>query len=194
MPPPKDLINISGISKDALRKELLEALKSSIIKEDTREFLKDHRKLSWLIDEGLRYAVKVYVKPKDFVGASGLGERCDADTVLNIAGIPKKELLLELLKNAEVASFFCTREPPSLDIDEIWKEYEELTRYISLVDYLRGRCLKVDISGNTMNPSTFDSEYGEGKFAEIVDKLRGRYPLPRDRKEGNNSVEDHKTN
>lgn len=113
---------------------------------------------------------------------------------VNIAGIPKKELLLELLKNAEVASFFCTREPPSLDIDEIWKEYEELTRYISLVDYLRGRCLKVDISGNTMNPSTFDSEYGEGKFAEIVDKLRGRYPLPRDRKEGNNSVEDHKTN
>ncbi|RMZ46113.1 hypothetical protein CA14_011718 [Aspergillus flavus] len=104
---------------------------------------------------------------------------------VNIAGIPKKELLLELLKNAEVAS---------LDIDEIWKEYEELTRYISLVDYLRGRCLKVDISGNTVNPSTFDSEYGEGKFAEIVDKLRGRYPLSRDRKEGNNSVEDHKTN
>ncbi|KOC08341.1 hypothetical protein AFLA70_23g004790 [Aspergillus flavus AF70] len=25
---------------------------------------------------------------------------------VNIAGIPKKELLLELLKNAEVASFF----------------------------------------------------------------------------------------
>lgn len=84
MPPPKDLINISGISKDALRKELLEALKSSIIKEDTREFLKDHRKLSWLIDEGLRYAVKVYVKPKDFVGASGLGKRCDADTVREV--------------------------------------------------------------------------------------------------------------
>ncbi|KAB8274479.1 hypothetical protein BDV30DRAFT_237668 [Aspergillus minisclerotigenes] len=81
MPPPKDLINISGIPKDALRKELLEALKSSIIKEDTKEFLKDHHKLSWFIDEGLRYAVKVYVKPKDFVDASGLGERCDADTV-----------------------------------------------------------------------------------------------------------------
>ncbi|GMG00957.1 unnamed protein product [Aspergillus oryzae] len=84
MPPPKDLINISGIPKDALRKELLEALKSSIIKEDKKEFLKDHRKLSWFIDEGLRYAVKVYIKPKDFVDASGLGERCDADTVREV--------------------------------------------------------------------------------------------------------------
>ncbi|KJK64594.1 hypothetical protein P875_00011107 [Aspergillus parasiticus SU-1] len=112
---------------------------------------------------------------------------------VNIAGIPKKQLLLELLKNAKVAGFYRTREPPSLNIDEIWKEYEELTRYISLVDYLRGRCLKVDVTGNTVHPSTFDSEYGEGKFAKIVDSLRGKHPLPSDRKEGNNSVEDQKT-
>lgn len=48
---------------------------------------------------------------------------------------------MELLKNAKIAGYYDWKEPPSLDIDEIRKEYGQLVKHMPLAYYLRGRCL-----------------------------------------------------
>ena len=39
-------------------------------------------------------------------------------------------------------------------------------------DYLKGRCMKVDLTGDTVCPGGFDRDYGEGALAGVIAKLR----------------------
>lgn len=39
-------------------------------------------------------------------------------------------------------------------------------------DYVHGRVLKVDISGDTVNPWGYDRDLGEGAVARVVERLR----------------------
>ena len=38
-------------------------------------------------------------------------------------------------------------------------------------DYLKGRVLKVDLSGNKINPELYDRDYGEGAAQRAIDSL-----------------------
>ncbi|OGM50563.1 hypothetical protein ABOM_000891 [Aspergillus bombycis] len=81
-PPPKNLINIAGIPKDVLREELLKALNPFTMKDKAiEEFFNRHSILSGFIDKPLSYAVGKYIRPKDFLDASGLGKRCDPNII-----------------------------------------------------------------------------------------------------------------
>ena len=40
------------------------------------------------------------------------------------------------------------------------------------IDYFKGRVIKTDLSGDTVNPAGFDRDAGEGKFQSVVNRLR----------------------
>lgn len=44
-------------------------------------------------------------------------------------------------------------------------------------DYLRGRVMKVDISGDEFCPRLYDRDVGQGAAANVIEALRAEYPL-----------------
>ena len=87
---------------------------------------------------------------------------------VDISGVDKVELLRSLWKNSNPAIYFTMNgiNPPHFDEQ---KAKNAVTKYI---DYFDGRCIKTDISGNTASPHMYDRDYGQGKFAEIVESLK----------------------
>ncbi len=43
-------------------------------------------------------------------------------------------------------------------------------------DYLYGRCLKVNIAGDEMNPDLFDRDHGSGALESVVKQLKEERP------------------
>ena len=39
------------------------------------------------------------------------------------------------------------------------------------IDYFKGRVIKTDLSGDTVNPRSYDRDAGEGAFQSVVNKL-----------------------
>ena len=48
------------------------------------------------------------------------------------------------------------------------KQKKQSKKYI---DYFCGRCIKTDISGDSVNPRLYDRDAGDGEFARIVKSL-----------------------
>ena len=42
-------------------------------------------------------------------------------------------------------------------------------------DYLHGRCLKVEINGETLRTALYDRDYGQGAAQKVVDSIRSHY-------------------
>lgn len=76
-----------------------------------------------------------------------------------------------------VASFFGGSGGPKFD-----KKLAE-TAVKSRMDYFQGRCIKTNISGDSVEPWLYDRDAGSGKFKEIVDGMRAK-----DRKEQKSST------
>jgi len=90
-----------------------------------------------------------------------------SDTV-DITGIDKVALLRELWLNSTVASFFYFSNKPAPEFDEV----EAAKSVNDYIDYFDGRCIKLNISGDSVKPRLYDQDFGEGKVKEIVDNLR----------------------
>ena len=93
-------------------------------------------------------------------------------TYVDISNVDKIELLKHLWLNSTNASFFNTRSiSNSLDWDTETDENAKIAinKYI---DYFNGRCIKCDISGDVVNSSLYDRDFGNGKFKSIVDELK----------------------
>lgn len=88
---------------------------------------------------------------------------------VNISGIDKVKLLEALWKNAKPASFFTLGGMSAPAFDHTMSEVS-VKKYI---DYYAGRCIKVDISKDSVEPRLYDREYGVGSFESVVNKLRG---------------------
>jgi len=87
---------------------------------------------------------------------------------INISGLDKKELLRKLWENSQVASFFTMNHMPPPKLNE-----KELTESVNgYVDYLCGRVIKCDLTGNMADPQMYDRDNGKGAFEKIVIELR----------------------
>lgn len=88
--------------------------------------------------------------------------------MLNIQGVDKFELLKQLWLQRQPAVFFRVnqRTPPEWD-DE--KAREALAR--GYIDYFQGRCIKTDLSKDTVDPSRYDQENGLS-FADALERIK----------------------
>ena len=118
------------------------------------------------VEPGFLRALWDNAKRMYFTGPPGTMEASDVD----IVGLWKPALLRALWDNATPASFYASREsptPPPFDearAAEAWNDY---------VDYFQGRCIKADLSGDSVDPCDYDKQHGEGEFAKVVRRLRG---------------------
>jgi hypothetical protein len=86
---------------------------------------------------------------------------------ISIKGIDKVKLLHALWKGARPAAFFVLsgRLSPSFD------EGAAKDAIRGTIDYYCGRCIKTDLSDDTVNPTSYDAEWGAGSFQKIVKNL-----------------------
>ena len=88
----------------------------------------------------------------------------------DISGLDKVELLSQLWQNNKPASFFKTTTlvmPPSFD-----RKRAEAAVTEDYIDYFCGRCIKCDLSGDTVNPWGYDRDMGQGSFDRVVSRMR----------------------
>ncbi|KAL3447596.1 hypothetical protein BJX65DRAFT_308006 [Aspergillus insuetus] len=92
-------------------------------------------------------------------------------TTVSIKDLPKLDLLHALWQNSPPALFYEVRNipPPSWDAEEA---EEAALSHNWDVDYIVGRVIKADLSGDKVDPQLYDRGNGKGAFAEVVRKLR----------------------
>ena len=88
--------------------------------------------------------------------------------IIDISGLDKADLLIALYNGSKQQGMGFLHEPTPLT------KYEanDLLRQTSYFDYLRGRVMKVDLAGDTLDPWGYDRDLGEGAAARIVDNVR----------------------
>lgn len=88
--------------------------------------------------------------------------------IVNIAGLNKVKLLRNLWNRQIVAGFFAMNPSlaPAFDED---LETKAVKYYI---DYFCGRAIKCDLSGDEVNPSSYNRDAGPGAFQEVVNSMR----------------------
>jgi hypothetical protein len=89
------------------------------------------------------------------------------DTQIDITDIDKVKLLEALWHKQKPAAFFTFNLVPPPSFDEKGAK-QAVTKYI---DYFCGRCIKTNLSGDTVDPFLFDRDAGEGAFQSMVDQL-----------------------
>lgn len=89
--------------------------------------------------------------------------------MVDIRGIEKSVLLKALWEKSKPASFFTLSRmnPPPMDQNEFNTALER-----GKADYLSGRVIKMDFSGDSVEPSGYDRDNGKGSVQRIVDSLR----------------------
>lgn len=92
--------------------------------------------------------------------------------MVNIEGLDKAKVLVALFNNShqQGLGFLDGRGQQNLSY-EIAKEIVEQT---TSFDYLFGRVLKVDISGDTFNEWLYDRDNGQGAAQNAIDSIRER--------------------
>lgn len=97
---------------------------------------------------------------------------------INIAGLNKADVLAALYNRAQPLGMgFLEYDPKPMSAEEAQAIINERTAVYSLTqalyfDYLKGRVMKVDLSGDEFGPSLYDRDNGEGAAASVVDELR----------------------
>ena len=93
-------------------------------------------------------------------------------TKIDISGLDKVELLHELWENTRPAAFFHHVEhmAPHYDAE---LAADAVRQHI---DYFCGRCIKTDLTQDTVNPYLYDRDAGAGAFARIVTKMKETLP------------------
>lgn len=94
---------------------------------------------------------------------------------VSIKDIPKNELLAALYNNSKplgLGMLHFDPTPMSLDdaqnmIEDLKKEGRDL-----FFDYVKGRVMKVDITGDEMKTWSYNRDIGEGAAERIVESLR----------------------
>jgi hypothetical protein len=85
-----------------------------------------------------------------------------------IGDIDKVMLLEALWYKQKPAAFYAFNMVQSPHFDKVLAS-KAIETYI---DYYCGRCIKMDIHNDTVNPYAFDRDAGVGAFQQVVDQLR----------------------
>lgn len=93
---------------------------------------------------------------------------------VDVRGIPKDHLLLAMWSSSSIALFYEIFDvpAPNLDLQEAGRELEHGGK----LDYVQGRVIKTDISGNCVHPNLYDRDNGLGALRNVVESLRQEFP------------------
>jgi hypothetical protein len=81
---------------------------------------------------------------------------------IDITGLDKAELLAALYNNSQVQGMgFLQAEPGTMTASEARRLLEARTYF----DYLKGRVMKIDLSGDTLDPWGYDQRLRAGRNA-----------------------------
>ncbi len=105
--------------------------------------------------------------------------------MIDISGLDKAELLAALYNASEPLGMgILQARPGDMTIDEARelighgddhaRHYPDIVRPSMYFDYVYGRPLKVDLSGDTMSQSLYDRDHGQGAAERIITALRAR--------------------
>lgn len=90
---------------------------------------------------------------------------------INISKLDKVEVLMALYdKSRPLGMGFLQATPEPLERAEA----EELLRQQTYFDYLRGRVMKIDLSGDDMRVDLYDRDNGEGAAERALAGLGGK--------------------
>jgi hypothetical protein len=91
---------------------------------------------------------------------------------IDIEGIDKIALLTELWNNASYACYFEENEkmPMRFSISDA------IVALRSPIDYFCGKCIKVDLSKDRVDPHGYNRDHGVGSFESIVENLKSNEP------------------
>ena len=96
---------------------------------------------------------------------------------ISIKGLNKAAVLAALYNRAQAQGMgflhYTSEEMTEAEAQKIWDE--TLQRYKGAdpyFDYLKGRVMKVNISGETFNPFLYDRDNGECAAEKVITKLR----------------------
>lgn len=92
---------------------------------------------------------------------------------VDISGLDKLRLLEALWQGSRTAGFFRASgvAAPEFDVEEARIEGERCGWDF---DYFNGRVIKLNLSGDFVNPWGYDRDCGQGAVARVVSSLRDR--------------------
>jgi|SRR5579871_2445411 len=105
---------------------------------------------------------------------------------VNIKGLDKAELLAAFYNNAKPMGMgFLHFDPKPMTREDALKMMEVGDDHARMFpgirggrtlyfDYVKGRCLKIDLSGDEMRTDLFDRDYGQGAGEDIIAEVRAR--------------------
>ena len=90
--------------------------------------------------------------------------------MIDISGLDKAEVLLALYNASHVQGLGFLQAVDHYTLEDARRDYEASSdKYF---DYLHGRVLKVDLSGDEFDPRLFDRDCGPGAAAAAIEELR----------------------
>lgn len=88
---------------------------------------------------------------------------------VSLEGLNKADVLAALYNASQPLGMgFLHYDPKPMDR----KEAEDILAQTTRFDYLKGRVMKVNLSGDDFNPWLYDRDNGEGAAATVVGALR----------------------
>lgn len=91
--------------------------------------------------------------------------------MIDISGLDKAKVLVALFNGSKQQGlgFLGSRGTGSMT----YEKAKEVLKTQESFDYLYGRVLKIDLSGEFIDPFLFDRDNGEGRAKKIIDTLKG---------------------
>ena len=91
--------------------------------------------------------------------------------IIDIEGLDKAEVLHALYHRSHVQGMGILQAIPVYTVEDARRDLDEQPGYY--FDYLHGRVLKVDLSGDSFDSWLYDRDCGKGAAEEAISKLRG---------------------
>ena len=92
--------------------------------------------------------------------------------MVNIQGLDKAEVLLALYQNSHVQGLGFLQAIEHYTLMDAKRDISESSSLY--FDYLHGRILKVDLSGDEFDEWLYDRDCGKGAALQAIDKLRSK--------------------
>lgn len=91
-------------------------------------------------------------------------------SVIDIKGLDKAEVLLALYNGSHCQGLGFLQAIDTYTLEDAKRDFKENS--YGYFDYLHGRVLKVDLSGDSFDSRLYDRDCGEGAAATAIDELR----------------------
>ncbi len=91
---------------------------------------------------------------------------------IDITGLDKAEVLFELYNVSHIQGLGFLQAAENYTLENAREDFESSNN--KYFDYLHGKVMKVNLSGNSFDPSLYDRDNGKGAAQRIIDGLKAR--------------------